>query len=82
MTCIPIPIESAPVGTIVQVGSKTPDERIARAEFNRYLFEYFEQLSSWQTGWGVDFNAWLKLVKGWKHLGLRKYERIPVDEDL
>lgn len=82
MNCIPIPIETAPVGTIVQVGSKTPDERITHAEFHRYLFEYFEQLSSGQTGWGMDFNAWLEMVKGWKHLGLRRYERISVDEDL
>ena len=66
----------APLGTIVQIGRDTPDERIARSEFHCYLFQYFEQLTSGQTGWGVDFNAWLEMTRGWKHHGRKKYERI------
>jgi hypothetical protein len=68
--------DEAPLGTIVQIGRDTPDERIARAEFHRYLFQYFEQLTSGQTGWGVDFNAWLEMTQGWKHHGRKKYERV------
>ena len=68
--------DEAPLGTIVQIGSDTPDERIARSEFHRYLFQYFEQLTSGQTGWGVSFNAWLEMIKGWKHHGRKKYERV------
>jgi len=72
----PFIADEAPIGTIVQIGRDTPDERIARAEFHRYLFQYFEQLTSGQTGWGVDFNAWLEMTRGWKHHGRKKYERI------
>ena len=73
--------DDAQPGTIVKIGHNTPNERLAKAAFNRYLFEYFEQLSSGQTGWGVDFNTWLEMVKGWKPLGFRTYERvIPCDE--
>jgi hypothetical protein len=72
----PFIADEAPLGTIVQIGLETPDERLARSEFHRYLFQYFEQLNSGQTGWGVDFNAWLEMTRGWKHHGRRKYERI------
>jgi hypothetical protein len=72
----PFIADEAPLGTIVQIGIETPDERLARSEFHRYLFQYFEQLTSGQTGWGVDFNAWLEMTRGWKHRGRRKYERI------
>jgi hypothetical protein len=72
----PFIADEAPLGTIVQIGLGTPDERLARSEFHRYLFQYFEQLNSGQTGWGVDFNAWLEMTRGWKHHGRRKYERI------
>lgn len=72
----PFIADEAPLGTTVQIGCDTPDERIARSEFHRYLFQYFEQLTSGQTGWGVDFNAWLEMARGWKHHGRKKYERI------
>jgi hypothetical protein len=72
----PFVADEAPLGTIIQIGRDTPDERIARSELHRYLFQYFEQLTSGQTGWGVDFNAWLEMTRGWKHHGRRKYERI------
>jgi hypothetical protein len=72
----PFVADEAPLGTIVQVGRDTQDERLARSEFHRYLFQYFEHLTSGQTGWGVDFNAWLEMSRGWKHHGRRKYERI------
>jgi len=72
----PFIADEAPLGTIVQIGRDTPDERIAGSEFHRYLFQYFEQLTSGQTGWGVDFNGWLEMTRGWKHHGRQKYERI------
>mgnify|MGYP006352244651 CR=1 FL=1 len=78
----PFIADASPLGTIVQIGRDTPDERIARAEFHRYLFQYFEQLTSGQTGWGVDFNAWLEMTRGWKHHGCKKYERIMSIEDM
>jgi len=45
------------------------------AQFQKYLFEYFQELNSRQTGWGVSFNDWVGAVKGWKHLGMDKYEK-------
>jgi len=72
----PFIADEAPLGTIVHIGRNTPDERIAHSEFHSYLFQYFEQLTSGQTGWGVDFNAWLEMTRGWKHHGRKKYERI------
>jgi hypothetical protein len=47
-----------------------------RVQFKKYFFEYFEELSSGQTGWGVSFNQWVSAVKGWKHLGGTEYEKI------
>ena len=47
-----------------------------RQQFRRYLFEYFEELTSGQTGWGVSFNEWVCVVKGWKHIGGTEYKRI------
>lgn len=78
----PFIADEASLGTIVQIGLGTPDERIARSEFQRYLFQYFEQLTSGQTGWGVDFNSWLEMTRGWKHHGRKKYERIMSIEDM
>lgn len=72
----PFIADEAPLGTIIHIGRETPDERLAQAEFHRYLFQYFENLSSGQTGWGVDFHAWLEMSRGWKHHGRKKYERI------
>ena len=65
----------APLGTVVQIGRDTLAEREAAAEFQRYLFQYFENLTSGQTGWGVTFNEWLEMTQGWKHHGRKKYER-------
>jgi hypothetical protein len=78
----PFIADSAPIGTVVQLGRNTPDERVARSEFHRYLFQYFEQLVSGQTGWGVDFNVWLEMTRGWKHHGRKRYERIMSIEEM
>lgn len=75
-------LDCAPIGFVVQIGSATPEQRIAKSDFNRYLFQYFEEISSGQTGWGVDFNAWLEMRKGWKHHGSKKYERIMSIEEM
>ena len=69
---------NAPVGTVVDLAT----DKLASADFQRYLFNYFEELTSGQTGWGIDFISWLKISKGWKHLGLRKFERECSEEDL
>ncbi len=67
--------DDAPLGTIVELGRETPDERIAAMEFDRLLFQYFHSVSCGMTGWGLSFHDWLEIY-GWKHHGCRRYERI------
>ena len=65
-----------PAGKILDLTLDTPESRIAKADFKHYQWEYFERLSNGSTGWGVSFIAYLELIKGWKHLGRRKFERM------
>lgn len=71
--------KTAPVGTVVQVNETTKVGRVAKGEFNKLLFEYFESLSSGQTGWGVDFIDWLECKHDWKHHGRRIFEKVEGD---
>jgi len=68
--------KTAAVGTVVRLMHKTSVGRVAKGEFNKLLFEYFESLASGQTGWGIDFIEWLEYKYDWKHHGALVFERI------
>jgi hypothetical protein len=53
----------------------------AKLQFKKWLFEYFEELNSNQYSWHIEYIYWLELVKGWKHLGFGKFEKIPMIKD-
>lgn len=75
--------QAEPVGAQVKLGKDTPRGRLASSHFQKLLFQYFEELNSGQTGWGVSFTTWLKYIKGWKLLDMRTFERIePIADDL
>lgn len=57
--------------------NSTPEARLIANIFKRdYLFQYFKELSSGQTGYGLSFNDWLYFAKGWLHISLRKYKKV------
>lgn len=74
-----------PLGAKVSLwGSRdkfTARQRLAEIVFQRYLFQYFGELQSGQTGWGIDFHGWLEISKGWKHLGSGEFEKVPVIDE-
>ena len=73
--------QNEPLGAEVNLDKDTPRGRVAKDYFNKLLFEYFEQLSSGQSGWGTTFMGFL-YYRGWSHLGLKKFVRIrSVEED-
>ncbi len=62
-----------PIGSEIIVGdTQTSEGRILNADFQKYLFAYFEELNSGQTGWGMDFLGWLSVTKGWVYKGIGK----------
>ncbi len=66
-------------GTTVDIDDdEKPINHAAKLQFNKWLFEYFEELNSGQCGWGINYLKWLEITKGWKHLGYRKFEKVPV----
>ena len=73
--------ENTPIGVIIQIGENTPSERLNASFFNKYLFQYFEELSCGQTGWGLNFLSWLEITHGWRQLGWHRYERIQKTEE-
>jgi hypothetical protein len=66
------------VGDVVDLHKEESEEdRLTKLKFESdYLFEYFKQLTTGQTGFGMSFNAWLEITKGWKHLGARVYQKV------
>ena len=69
-------IEKLPIGSKIKLGEDTPEQRLAKGQFHRYMFEYFEEITTGQTGWGVSFMDWLQSAKGWENLGLDGYQRV------
>lgn len=65
-----------PIGTIIDLNADNGESRIAKAAFEKWLFEYFHNLSTGQTGWGISFRDWLRMIKGWEHIELRKFKRV------
>jgi len=43
---------------------------------NEWLFEYFQELAFGQCGWGIEYNGWLEIVKGWKFIGCDRYQKV------
>ena len=76
----PFVVEKATIGTIIRIGQKTVNERIATNQFKKYLFQYFEELNSGQTDWCVSFKGWLEITYGWKCIGINEYQRILIEE--
>ena len=74
--------ENSPIGTIIQIGENTPEERSNARFFNKYLFQYFEEISSGTIGWNLSFDSWLDMFKGWKALEWNKYEKVKSFIDL
>lgn len=66
------------IGSILIIDEKLTDFKSwkEREQFRKYLFEYFEELTSGQCGWGVSFNDWVGAIKGWHHLGWNKYKKV------
>lgn len=65
------------IGNVIKLDkSGSSYEKTAHHQFNKYLFEYFEELSTGYTGWGVAFTMWLELKKGWKIVGHKSMEKI------
>jgi hypothetical protein len=64
-------------GDIVDLTKKdTPEERLTQKLFKEdYLFEYFKQLSTGQTGYGISFIGWLSVAKGWTHIGYHSFRK-------
>ena len=64
------------IGSIIFLDEESKDLKSWREcqQFRRYLFEYFEELTSGQCGWGISFINWLEVIKGWKHHGLNYYK--------
>ena len=73
-----IDTEDIPLGTIIDLYGDSGTERLAKANFKRYMFEYFQELNSGQCGWGIDFITWLEISKGWKKEedNLSSYKRV------
>lgn len=73
-------IEKLPVGSKIKLGEDTPEQRVAKSAFHRYMLEYFREVKSGKTGWGVTFMDWLRMAKGWLHtpytFGRKSFERI------
>jgi hypothetical protein len=68
---------SIAIGSVIKIDKNGSFfEKTAAHEFNKYLFEYFEELSTGYTGWGVAFTMWLELRKGWKIVGYKSMEKI------
>lgn len=68
---------SIAIGSVIKINKNGSFfEKTAAHEFNKYLFEYFEELSTGYTGWGVAFTFWLELKKGWKIVGHKSMEKI------
>lgn len=55
-------------GMTIEITDKTAEGRLAKKYFNKLLFEYFHQLSCGYVGWGVCFDSWLYMEKGWIRL--------------
>ena len=70
-----------PIGTVIALSDDSSKGRSAKRIFNQWLFEYFEQLSTQQTGWGISFIEWLKITKGWKLISHQTYERVRIYGD-
>lgn len=63
------------IGFQVELNGSSLCNREAKMVFHRYLFEYFENLSSGQSGWGMNFHDWLAMVKGWEHIECKRFVR-------
>lgn len=74
--------ENTPIGQIIQIGENTSEERLNARLFNKYLFQYFEEISSGTIGWNLSFDSWLDMFKGWKALEWNKYEKVKAFHEL
>ncbi len=57
------------------------EKLLARKIQTKWLFEYFESLSSGMIGYGVPYTQWLAFYKGWQLSGKTYNEYIKVTVD-
>ena len=57
------------------------EKLLTRKIQNKWLFEYFAELSSGMLGYGVPYTHWLAFRKGWQLSGktYNEYIKVPVD---
>lgn len=73
---------SEPIGaTVVIYPLDSVRARMAERFFCKELFKYFEELSSGQTGWGINFIVWLGW-RGWKLIDFQTFERVQAMEEI
>lgn len=70
-----------PLGTRITLHpANTPRVRMAVRFFEKEMFDYFHQLVSGATGWGICYRDWLE-INGWKLIGFTTFERVRSIED-